>query len=441
MANAPQAPAPPTATDAKHPAPTAVGQRGTRWLRACMVLFIVYTILYVGLWKPMTMFGVDYDKHWQAARTILTGENNFIGGNLWIGFNYPQASAMTFAWLGLMSVEAGEKVWKLTLLGLLVFCWLMAWRVYRPGRMAAAIGENAAVNDPAAQARQAFHDHWGLITAFALCAFEPATSCLYLGNIDPVSAFYAVAMVAALLLARPRWAGVIWALLTLVKMLPLALLIPVLFWRRWRVLQGFLIALAVYFVILVVTGRLGYEWFFVREIIPPIPPWWRYISITPIRFVLHLLGQDRLYDDPHTFLVISRLNVLTMAVLYTGLLAWLRRRGLAWMRGLEVAILLYLLMTPLLEYHHFVWIMPAMLLQIRRWAEGRMAPGIALALLAGYALLFGTYHFYMIYARLGLWVHFTPLIGYVIIIAAELIEIFRERPAPPDPAPEEALAR
>lgn len=392
-----------------------------RLLMACMIVFIVYTVLYVGLWKPMSIFGVDYDKHWQAARAILTGESNYIGGKLWIGFNYPQASAFTFIWLGWMSVEVAEKVWKLTLLGLLVACWAMGWRSFRP-RPALP---GATDSDTAGLVRRAFHRHWGLIVAFAICAFEPATSCLYLGNIDPVNAFYGVAMVAALLSGKPRWAGGFWALLTLVKMLPLALLIPVLLWRRWRVLEGFLIAMAVYFVVLVVTGRLHHEWFFVQEIIPAIPPWWRYISITPIRLGLHLCGLDRLCDDPHTFGTIGRLNTLAMTGFYVGALALLRRRGLDWLRGLEIAILLFLLMTPLLEYHHFVWIMPALLLQMRRWAEGGMAPRVAGGLLVGYALLFASYHLDMIYARWGLWVHFTPLIGYGIILAAAFYESFK----------------
>ena len=393
----------------------------TRWLAWLMALYVVYAIVYVGLWRPMTIFGVDYDIYWQAARAILEGAKPYIGGNLWLKFIYPQATAMVFAWLGLFSFETSEKIWKLTLLVMLGICWWLAWRFYRPAARPDADVPDAATPD--ADGRAALTAAWSLVCAFAVSCYQPAMSSLNQGNIDPFNALLAVAMVAALLASKPRTAGALWAGLTLVKMMPLVLIVPILLWRRWRVLQGFLIVMAVYFVALVATGHLGHEWYFVREFIPVISRWWREISISPVRLGLYLSGFAHLYDNPLTFDLTIRVYVAIMVALYLAFLVALRRRGVDWMRALEAAILVYPLLSPLLEYHHFVWIFPALFLQLRRWAEGRMSSSRAAGLLAGWILLQVGYLLSFQFFKWGIYVQFTPLVGYALILLFFMLDL------------------
>jgi regulatory protein len=52
--------------------------------------------------------------------------------------------------------------------------------------------------------------HWTTLTAFVTAAYLPATSAIYLGNIDPVNAILAVAMVGAVLAGAPLAAGALW---------------------------------------------------------------------------------------------------------------------------------------------------------------------------------------------------------------------------------------
>lgn len=402
-------------------------RRGGRMLRACMWLYLAFTTFAMGIWKPIEFYGVDYDKHWFAARALLEGKSVYLGGaSLWMGFNYPQAAAIPFVWLGFFSVDTSQYLWKAVLLVLSVGCWWMAWRQYRPREAAMDPAEPVA-----SLVRRGILRHWGLTTAFMTSAYFALSSCIYLGNIDPVNGFLAVGMVASLLSGAPLAAGVFWGLLTLVKMMPLMLIIPILFWRQWRVLHGFLWTMLVYFFILVLLGRVGEEWYFVREAIPVIPIWWRCITISPVCFALHLCGLEHWVDNPRTFAIVVRVSGVVTLGLFVGLVALLKKRKMGWLRGLETAIVFYPLMSPLLEFHHFVWILPAFYLQIRRFVQGQMKNGTAMALVIGWALLCATYHIVDLAPKKYEWgefIHFAALPGYLAVLAATLTEALRWRP-------------
>lgn len=402
-------------------------RRGGWMLRACMWLYIILTTYIMGISKPIEYYGVDYDKHWYAARALLEGKSVYLGGaSLWMGFNYPQAAALPFFWLGFFSVQTSQYLWKAVLLALSVGCWWMAWRQYRPG---------AAAHDPAAPVaslvRAGVARHWGLVTAFMTSGYFALSSCIYLGNIDPVNGFLAVGMVAAMLSGAPLAAGIFWALLTLVKMMPLMLIVPILFWRQWRVLQGFLGTMVVYFFILVALGRVGEEWYFAREAIPVIPVWWRCITISPISFALHACGLAQWVDNPRIFAIVVRVSEAVLLPVYVGLIALLARRKMDLLRVMEIAAVFYPLLSPLLEYHHFVWCMPAFYLQARRFVQGRMKTGTAAALVIGWAMLCSTYHIVDLTPKnigLGEFIHFAALPGYLTVLTATLIEALRWRP-------------
>ncbi|MCE5228754.1 DUF2029 domain-containing protein [bacterium] len=392
-----------------------------RWMLFLAVgSFIAHQVIFLGLYKPMKIPGVDYGKHWEAAVALLEGRSTYLGGDLWMGFNYPQATAFTFVWLGFFSRAVAEKIWKLFLFACLFSCWWMAWRTLRPKTVS---GDGLGTFDR--DLRGAFRSRWWLTTAFITAAFMPAVSAIYIGNIDPYNALLAMGMVAALATGRQRLAGVIWALLTLVKLLPGVLMIPVLLWRKSRVLAAFIGTMAVYLILLLVTGRFHYEWFFFREMLPKVPGYWRWISITPIRAIIEMSGHGEAWNNPYVFEIAARGQLAMFAAAYIGILYWLRRRGLEWMRGLEVAIVLYPMLTPLLEYHHFVFMMPAIYLQTRRWAEGRMGWSIAGGLFAGWVMQQIGFIVGFQFSNIPFSQYFSTL-AYFVIIGFTLAEAFRE---------------
>ncbi len=414
-----QHPPAPSHLESPSPPPAPWLRRGL-WL--ALALFFAHQVLYWGLVQPMLIHGVDYGKHWQAARAVLAGASPYIGEDLWVGFNYPQATAFMFLWLGFVSFEVGEKLWKLMLLGTLIGCWLLAWRCFRP-RMAAMTGAGLEL-------RRAAAARWWLVTAFAVAAYMPALSAIYIGNIDPVNALLAVAMVAALLAARPRLAGAAWALLMLVKMLPLALLAPLVMWRCWRVLAGALAVLGGYFVLLLATGRLGHEWYLVSEMIGDVPRWWRHISITPARALLELSGHGEIWRDPYGFTLAARVQLALLGTGYLGLILWLRLRGVDRLRALELAMIAYPILTPLLEYHHFVWMLPALLLQLRRWVEGEMNGAVAGVLLAGWLLLQASWTIAHQLGGANQLIQYLSLVAYLIVLAGSVAEVAWMKRAP-----------
>ncbi|MEN6625088.1 MAG: glycosyltransferase family 87 protein [Candidatus Sumerlaeia bacterium] len=416
-----------------------VSPRLKRLLYFAVALFLAHQVFYLSIYKPMTIFGVDYGKHWKAAVAVLEGRSVYTGlplgdprkdvslydSELWMGFNYPQWTAFTFVWLGFFTQAVAEKVWKLFLLACVAACWLLAWRALRPADIDESLlgPEDRAV-------RAGVRSHWWLTTVVVTMAFMPAVSALYIGNIDPYNALLAVAMIAALAGGRPRLAGAIWAMLTLVKLLPVALVVPVFFWRRWKVLAGFAGVMVFYLLLLAVTGRLGQEWFLYHDMLPLVPYYWRGISFTPVRAVLDLTGYGELWHVQKYFEVIVRAQGIVFGAAYVAFLYWFRKRGADWMRGLEVAILLYVIVTPLLEYHHFVYVMPVIYLQLRRWAEGRMNWTAAGGLLFGWILL--QIGFIVSFQLSNIkHIHFVSTLAYFVIVGFTLYDALKHLPNRP----------
>ncbi len=390
-------------------------------------IFVIFMILKMGVYRPFSDHGVDYPKHWLAARVLFEGGNPYIGQELWLGFNYPQATAFAYFWLGFVDMQTGEKLFKGWMGVLLFSCWLMAWKYYRPRDVSMAV-----LSPVLRRVHQACLDNWGLLTALAVCFYFPAWHALYLGNVDPTNAFLSMAMITFLIMGRDRPAGVAWALLSLVKMMPVFLIIPILIHRRWRMLQSFMLVMIIYFFVLLATGRLGYEWFFVKVSMPEIPFAWRDISMTPIRFILRALGlEESLYHDRHYYGLLTHASTIFFLACIGSLALWLHRRREDWLNVVEVTMLFIPVVSPLMEYYHFVWIMPAFLLQLRRWVAGQMRLSIGLWLLFGwFNLFFLSYHV----QDLGLgvfskWVQAAPLFGYFIILIASVLQfVYPARP-------------
>lgn len=332
----------------------------SRLLAGTVVVYCLHQLVYWGVIRPSGFISADYPKHWLAARCLFEGTNNYIGEHLTLVFNYPQATAFVFFWLAFFSEAMGEKIWEWTHIGFLVACWIIGWRVYLRG----AGGEGAL--------RSAIAAAPGLAAAFLVASYSPATFNIFCGNIDPYNALLGVAMAALLLHSRDRWAGVAWAMLVLCKMLPVILIVPFALWRRWRVIQGCLIVMAIYFAVLVVTGRVGYEWYFVTENVPNVSWHWLGLSLSTQRLVYYLLGQTEAPFNASWFPYIQWGVTGFFGVFYLTTVAWMKRRGVEFMRMLELTLLITPLFAPLLEPHHYVYILPVLLLHARRWLRAEM---------------------------------------------------------------------
>jgi hypothetical protein len=395
------------------------------WLAAWF--YVAWDVVDWGLIRPAGVFGIDFDKHWLAARALCLNASVYQGVDLHMGFNYPQWVAFCYFWLGFLSLSAAERAWDLFHFGALVATWAIAWRGLNP-RLDPAW---RLVDPRKTPVRHALAMHWGLMGAVAIAIFRPVGKGLVDGNIDSYNALMAMGMVAALMTRRDGLAGVAWILLTLCKLLPVTLAGPFVLWRRWRVLGSGGAVLAVYCVMLVATGRLGYEIFFFRHIAPEISYYWRNISQSIPRVFLMFAGREDLENDPVFYPHFMMGTLAAIAAAYGVFCFWMLWRRVAFDRVIELAMLTLPLLAPLLEYHHYVLTLPTFFLQVRRWTLG----GMRTRWMVLYGLLWldvaQSYTYLDLMSHHGRWLDFSSVYAVAALAVATAIEIVLiKKPAP-----------
>jgi hypothetical protein len=402
--------------------PTAASDRTTLHaiLRICAWFFVAHTIYKWGFYWPALSYGVDFGKHWLAGQRIFEGGSVFHGDSeLLYGFNYPQLIAILFSWIALFPRPRADAIWDGLNVFLLVSAWYVAWRGIAPASV-----------PPAGKARAGLARHWALTSAVAFCIYQPAVECVRVGNVEPYNTLLAMGMIALLLRNRDRWAGALWALLVFCKFLPAVLILPWLLWRRWRILQGAAVVAIVYHLLLAAMGRLGEEWFLYRHVLPEISYHWRGISHSSNHLVLLLLDRDDWYSDPNVFRLVTLATLGPTAAVYTLAMVVLRRRGAALMRAIEAASIFIPILAPLLEYHHFVFALPALYLQLHRWIGGKMSDGYAIGYMAGWMVLCKAYVVLDLWPSNPLMWDFLMLYAGLWLAAVATLEAFRAPRAP-----------
>lgn len=379
-------------------------------------IYAIYIVANFGLYRPITMHGVDYPKHWYAARAILAGESPYISPELWMGFNYPQWSALLTFWIGWLDIDTAEVVWKMIMLCSVLTAWVLAVRFLRPSITG---GPEWTLG-----ARESMAEHWPLVAALLIAVYSPAHACsLYVGNLEPINASMAMAFIACVVSNRPRLAGFFWAMLCLFKVLPVMLIVPILLWRQWRILQGWLLTMGAYALLLLVTGRFGFEWFYVREVASRVPFHWRSISFSLHRAILFYLCPVSWHEDPIIYMRAWRLTNLGVQVICLGSLLLLLKRKGTFLEAVELGLLFALLFSPLLENVHMLQVLPVFLLQSRRWIEGKISGLLTIPLAAGWTILCLT-HTYTNFLMGRYWyILFMLPLGLAILTATTILQI------------------
>lgn len=398
------------------PIPGGADGRRALWVRTVLWLAVTCIVLDWGIVRAWMTHGVDFPKHWLAARALLAGANVYTGWELYLGFNYPQWMAFAHFFLGLTDLRTAEHLYDLNNLAFALLCWWIGVRQYRPDGSLAPTAWRAEL------AR-----HWGLLLALTLAMYQPLTTCMPAGNIDPYNAFFSLLTVGLMFRRRPVAAGVAWMLLVLCKLLPLAMLVVFVLWRCRRLMAGAGATLAAYLLLLVLTGRVGYEWFFYHQIVPEIGYYWRGISMSLPRGLMMLLGLDDRAGD-RTFYSVFSVGVLAVIGLsYAAAVWWMRRRRVELERAVELTMLMIPVMAPLLEFHHFVFSLPTILLQWRRWIEGRMRPGFGVVYFLAWLNLSQSYVYLSIWNDHPMVLNFSPLLSSAVLAVGMVVESWRDK--------------
>lgn len=340
----------------------------TRFLPAFARLIFAFMFAKYAILQQFTTTGVDFPKHYYAAQAILRGESPYVG-DFYLSFNYPLFTAWIYAWLAPFTLSRAEFLWDLcnTLyvvasLGLIIV-------YYRPTDG----GEGATSRSLSPGLRKWIVAHWSAVCAFAVAIYAPIFLEIRDGNIEPLNLLLVVAFGAALMRGREGVAGVLFAALCLVKIIPV-FFIPALFLGGKRKTIGVCaIFVGVYGLMLLVTGLWREDFYLLTHVLPNIGFHYRGLSnslvaIAGQHFFPSVMESKAMFDWT-TKGIAAAIGGAYIAVVWMSA----RCRTLSWRAGLALASLTIVLMSPLLEYNHIIWAIPAYLFLLVDAAEGSVS--------------------------------------------------------------------
>lgn len=336
-----------------------------------LILICAYQTIKYLLLMPHLAPGVDYTKHHVAAVHLLNGENPFPPDNdrPYMAHYYPLFSAMIYIWLGFFDIKTGEVIWDLWNAALILLSALCVAKWYRPASL--NVGDKS--RGPLEAIKSFLIEHWWIVGPFLVLTFMPAVKKNYNGNIEPTLVLLLVAFGAALLQRRDAAAGALLACAGLVKVLPFFLIVPFPFAKRWRLVGGFLGVLAIYGLILAMLGWLPWEWYYFKEVLPAASAHWIEISGSIAFITARVFNPDALATAENFKSWASSINLGLIIPFTFGVLIVARKALHDWLLlAVNMAMLSPLMLTPLLEDHHYAWVLPPYLFLIRDWLNGKI---------------------------------------------------------------------
>ncbi|GAB4324386.1 MAG: hypothetical protein Kow0059_19950 [Candidatus Sumerlaeia bacterium] len=323
--------------------------------------------------SAFSAWGVDYIKHYDAVIKMLDGRNPYAGRFF---DAYPALTKPLFVWLALFDPYMGEVMWDvwnaLMILGAAALAgW--AWRPDPPRTalpLAGPLQRSTLMDFKDFLARR-----WWAWGAALVGLYQPALSLLHAGNIAPTNFFLLVLWGAFLVRRRPFATGFMLVVAAMVKIFTIIALLPFVLGGRRRVLAGAAAALGLYGLGLSLAGWWGYEWGLYSTVLPALPFRFQGISYGLNNLIVAWAVPSAGTSEP-TFRALSA-GVGAAVLGATALILWLARHRLLhdgedFDDALTLTLVALPLITPLLEYHHYVWCAVAWLLLWRRWASGTL---------------------------------------------------------------------
>lgn len=274
----------------------------------------------------------------------------------------------------------------------------------------ASIAPKATPSEPA---RAWVVRHWPSVAVFALAINAPIFLEIRDGNIEPLNLVLLIALGAALLRKRDTVAGVLLAMLCLGKILPVFFLPPLLFAGRKRAVGVCVAFLALYGLVLLATGWWRWDWFLFAQTLPNVGFHYRGLSNSLVaiagRYLFPaLFASKKAFDLTAMGIALS----VVAGQVAVAILGWpLVRRS--WRTGLSFASLSIVLMSPLLEYQHLIWAIPAYLFLIMDAVEERISPRFFATATSLWLAIFACRYL----TDLGVWLVVSPLHASTLLLA------------------------
>ena len=241
---------------------------------------------------------------------------------------------------------------------------------------------------PSGRIRAAALRHWPFAAFFLVFNYLPLQQSLEQGNIDPLIFLLFLAFLCGVL---KRWdwaAGALLGAAALIKIIAAMLIVPLLAARRFKAAAMFCVIAIIYGVILAATGAWRIEMdLYLNQL--PAASFHGIAYSSSLHKWIPALAFPKLLENPEAF---SRWSFLLSSFFFAGFLgvclAAFIRRSIAIEHLLGFSFFAMLLCSPLLEYNHYVWLLPILLLHIHLWASGKMGNAAFALMSAGWLGLF-----------------------------------------------------
>ncbi|AXA36371.1 MAG: hypothetical protein KatS3mg130_1526 [Candidatus Sumerlaea sp.] len=356
-----------------------------RYLYVALWALSVAYFAYYYVYKPFSMHGVDFTVLWRAAENFVHGRSVYaeppilVGADGWEVFKYPQFSALLFSWLAFLPFEIAEWCWKGLLLAAVV---VSTWVTYRWVSEADNEVTSLAAPKPLLDRRLLLP-----LVALSISMFSPLSWALQLGQVGPLLALLLLLHFWLLHRKHELLAGSVWALSVLVKVVPIAMVVYYVAFRRWRFLLGALGTGAFYLLALLVLGRLHDEWDYVVRVAPDIAALTKHVSRSLSHFG-ELVASGMFPTESAWMQRIERGIIGGAALLYVLSAAWLAYRRVNQEAALASAVVGLIVISPVVEGHHFVVLLPALAVQARMWLLGQIQPTQGLIIVLAWLPIF-----------------------------------------------------
>ena len=363
------------------------------FLAACWLAFAFMFVKYA-LVLPFAKEGVDFAKHYNAAVHVLHGR--LPCGNDYLSFSTPMFTVWIYLFLAAFSHAQAAWIWNICNTFYILAALGMLIRYCHPSPSL------PPSPSPDQAARRWLIKHWPSAVALMLAAFAPLFLQLPYGNIETLNLALIVLFISAMLRDADAVAGLALGVLCLVKLLPGLLLIPLALAGKKRAVAFCLAVLAVYGALLIATGGWRWDWILLTQVLQDLPYKFSFASSSLVCIGSYLFAPSLMENKAH-FDAASRIIALTVfaATILTLLASWRACRR-NWRDSVALCSLSVPLLTPLLEYHHYIWTIPAYVFLFRDFAEGASRRRYFAVSLALWAVIFAAGYWNVLRMRVAM---------------------------------------
>lgn len=343
--------------------------------------------IYYGLYYPLVSPNSDYSKHWDAAHALLNGTTPFFEPCP-LGYAYPLFASIPYLWLGLFSIEKARVLWIIcNFFHVTMGTFLLAYFL-KPKQFYEYAGEP----DAAMRFRRGLGRNWGLIIVILMANYKPLVSTLLPANIEPFNYLFFCVFTVALLKNKPVATALSWVCFSLIKLVPVILIMPMFLTKKIKEVVIYLSVLIGYAALLVVTGYWRIEAVLFKEWLPRLAHFYESINYSTHRtLALYFNPEAMLSYQSYNKWALS-INVVLGFLITLICLAWAKRGKGSSELLIGFVMLCMPLLSPILEYIHFVWGVPLLIFQLLAWYEGRISHKNGLILFLGWLGILLVHH-------------------------------------------------